>query len=91
MRMFIAQLTTTCEPIFKFLKKDAAITWTEDCQQAFEKSKEYLSNPPILVLPELDWPHFLNLSVKDNSFGCVIGQHDILRRKEKTIYYLSKK
>ena len=43
---FIAQLTTTCEPIFKLLKKDVAVKWTEDCQQAFEKIKEYYSNPP---------------------------------------------
>ena len=29
---FIAQLTTTCEPIFKLLKKDTAVRWTKDCQ-----------------------------------------------------------
>lgn len=28
---FIAQLTTTCEPIFKLLKKDAAVKWTAEC------------------------------------------------------------
>ena len=39
---FIAQLTTTCEPIFKLLKKDAAIIWTSECQKAFDKIKEYL-------------------------------------------------
>ena len=48
---FIAQLTTTCEPIFKLLKIDDAVKWTEDCQRAFEKIKEYLSNPPVLVPP----------------------------------------
>nr|XP_018627142.2 uncharacterized mitochondrial protein AtMg00860-like [Nicotiana tomentosiformis] len=47
---FIAQLTTTCEPIFKLLKKDAAIKWTEECQEAFDKMKEYLSNPPMAIL-----------------------------------------
>ena len=48
---FIAQLATTCEPIFKLLKKDVTVKWTEDCQRAFEKIKEYLSNPPVLVPP----------------------------------------
>ena len=48
---FIAQLTTTCEPIFKLLKKDAAIKWTSECQNAFEKIKEYLANPLVLVPP----------------------------------------
>ncbi|XP_070008729.1 uncharacterized protein [Nicotiana sylvestris] len=36
---FIAQLTTTCEPIFKLLKKDAAVEWTYECQEAFDKIK----------------------------------------------------
>uniref|UniRef100_A0A2N9HLI5 Uncharacterized protein n=1 Tax=Fagus sylvatica TaxID=28930 RepID=A0A2N9HLI5_FAGSY len=45
---FIAQLTATCEPLFKLLRKDVKIKWTEDCQKAFDKIKEYLLNPPIL-------------------------------------------
>ena len=28
---FIAQLTTTCEPLFKLLRKNMKIEWTEDC------------------------------------------------------------
>ncbi|XP_070010438.1 uncharacterized mitochondrial protein AtMg00860-like [Nicotiana sylvestris] len=28
---FIAQLTTTCEPIFKLLKKYVAVKWTNEC------------------------------------------------------------
>uniref|UniRef100_A0A2N9HHX2 Uncharacterized protein n=1 Tax=Fagus sylvatica TaxID=28930 RepID=A0A2N9HHX2_FAGSY len=48
---FIAQLTATCEPLFKLLRKDVKIKWTEDCQKAFDKIKEYLLNPPILVPP----------------------------------------
>ncbi|XP_070004225.1 uncharacterized protein [Nicotiana sylvestris] len=28
---FIGQLTTTCEPIFKLLKKDVAVKWTDEC------------------------------------------------------------
>uniref|UniRef100_A0A2N9F119 Integrase catalytic domain-containing protein n=1 Tax=Fagus sylvatica TaxID=28930 RepID=A0A2N9F119_FAGSY len=46
---FIAQLTATCEPLFKLLRKDVKIKWTEDCQRAFDKIKEYLLRP-ILVL-----------------------------------------
>ncbi|XP_070007434.1 uncharacterized protein [Nicotiana sylvestris] len=88
---FIAQLTTTCEPIFKLLKKDVAVRWTDDCQKAFDRIKDYLSKPPVLVSPEPGRPLFLYLSVMDNSFGCVLGQHDATGRKEQAIYYLSKK
>ncbi|XP_070026171.1 uncharacterized protein [Nicotiana sylvestris] len=34
---FIAQLTTTCEPIFKPLKNNAIVKWTDECQKAFDK------------------------------------------------------
>ncbi|XP_060179392.1 uncharacterized protein LOC132609432 [Lycium barbarum] len=88
---FIAQLTTTCEPIFKLLKKNAVIEWTDECQEAFDKIKRYLSNPPVLVPPEPGRPLILYLSVLDNSFGCVLGQHDVTGKKEQAIYYLSKK
>ncbi|XP_070045966.1 uncharacterized protein [Nicotiana tomentosiformis] len=91
LRRFIAQLTTTCEPIFKLLKKDAAIKWTNECQEAFDKIKEYLSNSPVLVPPEPGRPLFLYLTVLENSFGCVLGKHDVTGKREKAIYYLSKK
>ncbi|XP_055824366.1 uncharacterized protein LOC129892854 [Solanum dulcamara] len=47
---FIAQSTIICEPIFKLLKKDVAIKLTEDCQQTFDKIKEYLSSLPVLAI-----------------------------------------
>lgn len=46
---FFAQLKTTFEPIFKLLKENATIEWTEEYREAFDKIKRYLSNPPILV------------------------------------------
>ncbi|XP_070011280.1 uncharacterized protein [Nicotiana sylvestris] len=88
---FIAQLTSTCEPIFKLSKKDVASKWTDECQEAFDKIKEYLSNPPDLVPPETGRPLFLYLTVLENSFGCVLGQHDVTGKREQAIYYLSKK
>ena len=48
---FIAPLTMTCEPIFRLLKKEVPIVWNEQCQEAFEKIKNYLMKPPILVPP----------------------------------------
>ncbi|XP_070009761.1 uncharacterized protein [Nicotiana sylvestris] len=73
------------------LWKDAEMHWTEDCQKDFDKIKEYLSTPPVLVPPKPGRPSLLYLSVLDGAFGCVLGQHDETGRKEKAIYYLSKK
>ncbi|XP_070017474.1 uncharacterized protein [Nicotiana sylvestris] len=60
-------------------------------QEAFDKIKEYLSNPPVLVPPEPGKSLFLYLTVLENSFGCVLGQHDVTGKRERASYYLSKK
>uniref|UniRef100_A0A2N9H3P8 Uncharacterized protein n=1 Tax=Fagus sylvatica TaxID=28930 RepID=A0A2N9H3P8_FAGSY len=84
-------LLRTCEPLFKLLRKDVKIKWTEDCQRAFDKIKEYLLNPPILVPPTPGRPLILYLTVQEASMGCMLGQQDETGKKEQAIYYLSKK
>ncbi|GAU51332.1 hypothetical protein TSUD_412790 [Trifolium subterraneum] len=49
---FISHMTATCGPIFKLLRKNQGIVWTEDCQKAFDSIKEYLMEPPILIPPD---------------------------------------
>ncbi|XP_070029428.1 uncharacterized protein [Nicotiana sylvestris] len=67
---FIAQSIVICEPIFKLLKKNAATKWTDDCQKAFDRIKEYLSTPPVLVLPDPGRSLLLYLAVLDGALGC---------------------
>ncbi|XP_027150339.1 uncharacterized protein LOC113750576 [Coffea eugenioides] len=88
---FIGQLTATCEPLFKLLRKNVPLYWNEECQQAFDKIKDYLLHPPVLVPPKPGRPLIMYLSVLDGAVGCVLGQHDESGRKEQAIYYLSKK
>ena len=88
---FISHLTATCESIFKLLKQDRALNWNDDCQNAFDIIKEYLQEPPILMLPIEGRPLIMYLTVLENSMGCVLGKHDESGRKEHAIYYLSKK
>ncbi|XP_027169542.1 uncharacterized protein LOC113769278 [Coffea eugenioides] len=88
---FIAQLTHTCEPLFKLLKKNVPLHWSEECQQAFDKIKDYLLHPPVLVPPKPGRPLIMYLSVLDEAMGYVLGQHDESGKKEHAIYYLNKK
>ena len=46
---FISQMTAKCYPIFKMLQKHSSDKWDEECQIAFDKVKEYLTNAPVLV------------------------------------------
>ena len=57
----------------------------EECQVAFDKVKEYLTNPPVLVPPVQGRPLILYLTVHEKSMGCVLGQHDETGRKEQAI------
>ena len=50
---FIVRLTDTCEPIFQLLKKKQPKVLDDQCQQAFERIREYLLSPPVLVPPML--------------------------------------
>ena len=83
--------TATYEPIFKLLKKDQVVRWNDECQANFERIKEYLQEPPILMPPVEGRPLILYLKVLYNSMVCVLGKHDESGKKEHAIYYLSKK
>ena len=84
-------MTAKCDPIFKMLQKHNSDKWDEECQIAFEKVKEYLTNAPILVPPVPRRPLILYLTIHERSMGCVLGQHDEIRRKKQAIYYINKK
>ena len=43
---FVSRATDKCLPFFRMLKK--SFEWTDECQQAFEELKAYLSAPPLL-------------------------------------------
>ena len=83
-------MTDICEPIFRLLRKSQRTVWDDQCQRAFEKIKEYLLSPPVLVPPIPGHPFLLYLSVSDIALGCMLAQLDDLG-KERAIYYLSKR
>ena len=79
------------KPLFNLLKKDIKREWADEYQTAFDKIKQYLLNPHVLVPPTLGYPLILYLAVQESSMGYMLGQlieHD---QKERVIYYLSKK
>ncbi|XP_017970398.1 PREDICTED: uncharacterized protein LOC108660657 [Theobroma cacao] len=88
---FISQLTLKCDPIFKLFRKHNLGAWNEECQVAFDKVKEYLLSPPVLVPFVVGRTLILYLTVNERSMGCVLGQHDETGKKERAVYYLSKK
>ncbi|XP_056169085.1 uncharacterized protein LOC130138612 [Syzygium oleosum] len=88
---FISQLSETAKPFFKLLKKNAKVKWDTDCQEAFEKIKQYLSHSPVLVPPVPRVPLILYLTIHDESLGALLAQKRPSDDKECAVYYLSKK
>ena len=50
-----------------------------------------LMNPPVLVPPVPGRPLILYMTMLDESMGCMLGKHDKSGKKERFVYYLSKK
>ena len=87
---FIVRLTDTCDPIFQLLRKKQPKVWDDQCQQVFERIREYFLSPPVLVPPMPERSLLLYLSVSDVALGCMLAQLDDSNR-ERAIYYLSKR
>ena len=87
---FIAKLTSTCEPIFKLLRKNEPHAWNDECKKAFERIKEYLLHPPILVPLKCEKPLLLYLSIIEDAVGSMLTQKDD-DKNERAVYYLSKR
>lgn len=75
LRRFIAKLADRCLPFFDTLKgatKTKAISWTGECQKAFEDLKTYLSTAHVLAVAAPSEPISLYLSATDKAVGAVL-------------------
>lgn len=46
---FLAKMGEQSLPFYQLLKGNANLEWAAECQRAFDKLKEYLSQAPLLV------------------------------------------
>ncbi len=71
-------------------KKGKVFTWAPECQQAFEKLKEKLLDPPILAKADMSKPFVLDTDASASHVGAILMQYDD-HKKPKVIAYFSKK
>ena len=91
LRRFISNLsgrTQAFSPLLR-LKQGQAFEWNEAHQEAFDKIKIYLSQPPILSPPSWGKPMRLYISASEVSIGSMLAQEDN-NGVERAIYYLSR-
>ena len=81
----------TCKPLFQLHKKEVPLVWNEQCQEVFEKIKNFLMKLPILVPPVLEKPLLLYLTTTDIVMMALLAHYMEESRKENAIYNISKK
>ena len=88
LRIFISNLVGKTKEFFDLVKlKDMEdYTWEERHQAAFDKIKEYLSKPLILMPPIQGHPLKLYLSIANESICFLLSQNNS-KGHEQVVYY----
>ena len=70
------------------MNKWKGFEWTEECAQAFQQLKDYLSHPPIMSSSEADEVLFVYIAVVPHAVSLVLIRVD--SGKQRPVYYVSK-
>ena len=69
---FIFRLVDRCRPFFLLMNKWKGFEWSEECAQAFQQLKEYLSHPTIMSSPETDEVLFAYIAVAPHAVSLML-------------------
>ena len=83
---FVSRAMEKCLPFFRTLKK--SFEWTDECQQAFEELKAYLSAPPLLSPSQLGEELFLYLAVSPAAISAALIREE--EKVQKPVYYANR-
>ena len=73
-RKFCCNFSVVAEPLTSLLQEREKFTWSEECQQAFEKIKSLLLSAPVLKAPDFEKPFKLQVDASDVGIGAVLLQ-----------------
>nr|ABA97323.1 retrotransposon protein, putative, Ty3-gypsy subclass [Oryza sativa Japonica Group] len=84
---FVTRMGERGQPFFALLKKPDKFEWTQEAENAFIALRHYLSNPPILVAPQLDKELFLYIATMSYFVSTVIVIEK--ERVQHPVHYIS--
>lgn len=87
---YIPNVSVVLDPLHKLLRKDQKFNWTEQCEDAFRKMKDYICSKPILAIYDPQAPIFIYTDASSIGIGAVLKQIQ-LNGEEKPVAYFSKK
>ena len=82
---FVSRATDKCMLFFKVLKK--AFQWTDECEEALAKLKEYLMRPPMLSPSMMGEKLYLYLVVSNTVVSSALIREE--ENVQKLVYYTS--
>ena len=82
------RMAALSSPYFQCLKRNSRFAWTDECEVAFIKLKEYLATPPVLCKPVAGVPLRLYFAVTERAINFVLVQEQ--DQVQKPIYFVSK-
>lgn len=73
-RRFIPNFAQICNCLNKLLRKNTPFTWSQECQNSFEKLKNELTRPRILQYPDFSKQFILTTDASNFACGAVLSQ-----------------
>jgi len=83
---FISKAIDKCMPFFKVLRK--AFQWTDECEEALAKLKEYLTKPPLLSPSVMGEKLYLYLVVSNTVVSSALIREE--GNVQKPVYYTNR-
>jgi len=88
-RQYIRNFSDIASPLSHLTRKDVAFTWTEACDESFNRLKEALISPPVLAYPCPVGTYILDTDASNIGIGGMLSQ--VQDGREKIISFASKK
>jgi len=73
-RRFIKDFSVISQPLCNLLTKENVFEWTEQCEKAFVKLKNFLTSAPVIQPPDWSLPFEIMCDASDYAVGAVLGQ-----------------
>src|SRR6266542_4267537 len=90
---FVSHLGERAMPFYKLLKKQDKFQWTPEAQQAFDKLKEFLTSPPVLVPPMPEEPLLLYIAATPHVISTAIvverQEEGHIQKVQHLVYFVS--
>jgi hypothetical protein len=87
-RKYVKNFSEIALPLLNLTRKNVKFDWTINCQNAFEKLKQLLVNPPVLTLPDFNKHFIIQSDASKKAFGAILSQQT--EDGEKPIAYASR-